>query len=165
MKWELDEIDFMSVALEKGWTHKEIGNELKRTSISVSHQANRFKLYSTNYNKTHAKYITQVPTDILVLELYLGANIKILHKHSCGFEWKVPPRTILSGHGCPMCNSSFNSSISGTTYLIYFSDYDIYKFGISNKPSIRFKHFGSIPEIILLREFTLGSEARELEKK
>ena len=53
MKWEEDEIVFMRTALEEGWTHKDIANELNRSTISVSHKANNLTLFSLNYNKTH----------------------------------------------------------------------------------------------------------------
>ena len=75
------------------------------------------------------------------------------------------PCTILSGHGCPMCNSSFNSSLPGYTYLVYFPEYDLYKFGISNNYLTRFKHFGSKPKIVFIRKFKLGLKARELERQ
>jgi len=165
MRWKQDEIDFMSVALEEGWSHKDIANELERTTISVSHKANNSDLISLNYNKTHETYAKQIPKDIETLESYIGADTKIVHKHICGFIWKVKPSSILSGHGCPMCNSSFNAKTPGVLYLIYFPELDIYKFGISNKYIVRMKHFGSTPEIILIREFDLGLEARELENE
>jgi len=225
MKWEEDEIDFMRVALEEGWTHKDIANELSRTSEAISRKACRLKLGSLNYSKSHETYLIQVPNDISVLGKYLGARTKISHKHSCGFEWKVMPCAILSGHSCPKCggtlkkaaedykkevpkdiivlepyisyktkilhkhlkcnfiwnaspcnilngtgcpvcaNSGFQPQKPAVTYCIYFPEHDLYKFGISNNHIQRLKQLGSTPEIIFIRKFELGSEARELEKQ
>jgi len=225
MKWEEDEIDFMRVALEEGWTHKDIANELSRTSIAIKTKASRLALISkNNQKKTTEDYKKQLPEDIIVLEVYINKNTKILHEHSCGFIWDVAPTNVLAGHNCPNCagnakkttaeyikqmpdniilldeyinthtrikhkhscgfiwNTSphsilegkgcpscaaggFKDDISAVTYCVYFPEYDLYKFGISNNFLQRFKQFGSIPEIIFIREFKLGLEARELEKE
>jgi len=104
MKWEEDEIDFMRVALEEGWTHKEIGNELNRTKSSVECKASKLGVKSLNNNlKTTDGYKKELPKDIEVLVPYINKKTKILHKHSCGFEWKITPNDILNGNSCPEC--------------------------------------------------------------
>jgi ribosomal protein S18 len=227
MKWTEDEIVFMSVALEEGWTHKEIGNELDRTSKSVKNKSGILKLCSLNNKqkstdvykkelpkdiivlepyinrktkilhkhltceyewlivpysilngnscpkcagnkkKTTYEYINQLPDDIIVLEPYINTHTKIKHKHlTCSFEWEVEPNSILQGRSCPKCSRcAFNNDMPAVTYCIYFPEHNIYKFGISNNYLRRFKDFGSKPEIIFIREFALGSEARELEQQ
>jgi ribosomal protein S18 len=223
MKWTNDEIDFMSAALEQGWTHKDIANELDINTCAVKTKASVLKLSSRNKqrksmeeyaaqlpedikvleyyinNKTKIMhkhicgfewkaypnnilrghscpkcydnskitedYIEQLPEDIILLGKYINSYTKILHKHSCGFEWETTPNTILMGHSCPECNKGFNIKLPAATYLIYFSEYDLYKFGISNNYKKRLHTFGSKPEIIFVREFELGSEALTLEKQ
>lgn len=56
---------------------------------------------------SHEEYVARVAEinpNIKVLEKYMGKDAKILHKCLIdGYEWSVVPRSILSGHGCPMC--------------------------------------------------------------
>lgn len=60
--------------------------------------------------KSHDDYVAQVAVinpNIDVIDQYIGAEIKILHKCKIdGHEWHVLPSNILSGHGCPVCNAS-----------------------------------------------------------
>jgi len=220
-----DEIDFMSIALEQGWTHKEIANELNRTAGAIKAKASKLELRSLNNKKktteeykdllpidiivlesyindgtkilhkhscgfewlalpnnilaghgctkcggtkkkTHEEYQSQVPNDIELLEEYINDRTKILHKHICGFEWTITPSDINSGRGCPACAiSGFQPQEPAVTYLVYFPEHDLYKIGISNNYLRRFKQFGSKPEIIFIREFELGIDAKELESK
>ena len=57
--------------------------------------------------KTHGEYVEElkvVNPDIEVVGIYVGANIKILHR--ClkdGHEWLATPHNILRGRGCPKC--------------------------------------------------------------
>jgi len=57
--------------------------------------------------KTHEEYVQEVfekhNGEIEVLEHYKGNKNKILHKHSCDYEWEVSPNSILKGSGCPKC--------------------------------------------------------------
>jgi len=226
MKWQQDEIDFMSVALKEGWTHKDIANELDRTKDSIGTKAFALKLLSLNNKKkrtaeykkelpdditlldnyinaetsimhqhicsytwkaapnsilsghscpkcaitrstkTIKEYISQIPKDIIVLETYINAKTKILHKHICGHEWYVTPTHILRGKGCPKCaDYGFQPHIPAVTYLIYFPEYSLYKFGISNNYIKRLRQFGSKPEIIFIREFNTGQDAIKLENQ
>ena len=99
-----------------------------------------------------------------MLEPYINNKTKVLHKHICGYIWNTTPHNILSGYSCPNCAiSGFKDNLPGATYCIYFQEYDLYKFGISNNYQQRFKQFGSKPETIFIREFDIGLEARELE--
>ena len=62
--------------------------------------------------KTHEEYVTHVAKinkDIKVVGLYVNTHTKILHRclnDNCNNEWLVEPSSILSGHGCPQCNTS-----------------------------------------------------------
>ena len=57
--------------------------------------------------KIHADYINElniINPDIEVIEKYINANTKILHRCKIdGYEWHVSPNAILHGNGCPMC--------------------------------------------------------------
>jgi len=102
-KWEFDEIALLTAFVESGWTHKEISDELDRTYSAVKGKACSLKVCSLSKKKTTEQYKAELPPDITVLELYIGAQTKILHKHSCGYIWYSNPDNILSGHGCPLC--------------------------------------------------------------
>ena len=57
--------------------------------------------------KTHPQYVKdlrKVFPEIKVVGTYLNAVTSILHRHSCGHEWKVRPNSLLKGtSGCPCC--------------------------------------------------------------
>lgn len=56
---------------------------------------------------THKEYIVKVEKmhpNIEVLERYINAHTKILHKcKTCGHEWMSKPSSILVGYGCAKC--------------------------------------------------------------
>ena len=57
--------------------------------------------------KTHEQYVKEVASancNVQVLEKYIGARTKILHKcNVCGYEWHITPNNILNGQRCPRC--------------------------------------------------------------
>ena len=57
--------------------------------------------------KTHKEYIAEVANinpNIEVVEAYISAKTKILHRCKIdGHEWNVAPTNILTGKGCPIC--------------------------------------------------------------
>lgn len=59
--------------------------------------------------KTHEEYVKQVEKinpNIEVLERYIDAHTKILHRCKIdGYEWYVSPNNILKGRGCPCCSN------------------------------------------------------------
>ena len=59
--------------------------------------------------KTHEEYVNELfqkNPNIDVVDIYLGAKIKILHKCKIHkFEWLISPSMALSGQGCPKCKS------------------------------------------------------------
>ena len=61
-----------------------------------------------NKKKTTEEYKKEIENlDVICLEEYINARTKILHRcKKCGYEWKILPRDILSGYGCPHCNFS-----------------------------------------------------------
>ena len=104
MKWEEDDIEFLIACVDAGWAHKDIATELDRNYNSIQNKASRLALVSKNIlKKSTEEYKVQLPKNIKVLESYIGAHNKILHKHSCGYIWLVSPSVILSGSNCPEC--------------------------------------------------------------
>ena len=63
-----------------------------------------------NIKKTHEEYVYELSVinpDIEVIDAYIGANIKILHRcKNDNYTWYVKPSSILSGNGCPQCRES-----------------------------------------------------------
>ena len=59
-------------------------------------------------SKTTEEYKEELKgRNIVCLEKYINNKTKILHKCLiCGNTWKAIPNNILSGYGCPHCNSS-----------------------------------------------------------
>ena len=57
--------------------------------------------------KTHEDYVerlTRIAPDVEVLEEYVNADTKILHKcKKCGNIWNVKPCSIIAGYRCPKC--------------------------------------------------------------
>ena len=59
--------------------------------------------------KTHEEYVAELAVknpNVIVLEQYIGANTKILHR--CikdNYEWKTSPHSLLNGNGCPKCSN------------------------------------------------------------
>lgn len=121
--------------------------------------ANNIKLTTEEYRK-------RIPKGIILLEDYIDSKTAILHKHEiCGNTWKALPNNIKRGHICPECNKgSFKNNVESYIYLIYFTEYDLYKVGITNKLKERLKHFGQIPELIFYLNLKTGKEAKEMEK-
>lgn len=58
--------------------------------------------------KTHEQYVEEVKIknpDIIVVDKYINSRTKISHKCKiCLYTWKVAPKNILNGTGCPECN-------------------------------------------------------------
>lgn len=56
-------------------------------------------------NEEYVKELSEKNPDIIPLEKYQGNIVEILHRHiPCGYEWKVPPKRLLRGNGCPKCS-------------------------------------------------------------
>ena len=59
--------------------------------------------------KTHNEFIEElkiVNPEIIVIGKYVGSLTKIEVKHTCGYQWKVTPNSLLKGNSCPRCNES-----------------------------------------------------------
>ena len=57
--------------------------------------------------KTHTEFIEElkiVNPEITVLGEYVKSNIKIEVQHSCGYQWKIVPNSLLKGTSCPKCS-------------------------------------------------------------
>ena len=56
-------------------------------------------------NEEYVKELYEKNPEIIPLEEYKGNTTEILHRHvPCGYEWKVPPKRLLRGNGCPKCS-------------------------------------------------------------
>lgn len=85
---------------------------------------------------------------------------------TCNNIWEAESRNIIKGSGCPTCaKHGFKDNISGSVYFIYFKEIDLYKIGITNNLQKRIYQFGYKPEIIFIREFEIGKDAKFLEKE
>jgi len=83
---------------------------------------------------------------------------------TCNNTWFVAPYHVFRGIGCPKCAThGFKYNKPAATYCIYFKDLEIYKIGITNNFKRRCTEFGYKPEIIFIREFELGKDAKILE--
>ena len=94
----------------------------------------RDRLLRDNRIKPHEKYIEsikQLKPNIEVVDQYMGAKTKILHRCKVdGYEWMVQPTSILSGGGCPVCAGQqigpapeYKNSIWASEYKEYCSRY------------------------------------------
>lgn len=165
--WKLDEIEVLKAFIESGWSHKDTANELNRSISAVATKCSDLKIVSKyNTKRTPEQYQKELPNSIIALEDYVNAHINILHKHSCGYEWKAEPNSILKGRGCPKCAKyGFDESAPATTYCIYFPNLDLYKIGITNNLKRRMQEYAQDIEVILTHTFSLGKDAKYLEKQ
>ena len=94
-----------------------------RTKIEVQHSCGYEREASPNsllkgascpkcaglVKKTTEQFVKElkiINPEITVLGKYVGAFKKIKVKHSCGYEWKASPNSLLRGCSCPRCNES-----------------------------------------------------------
>lgn len=88
---------------------KKCEHEWKATPDSLLHRHGCPKC-AGNIKLTQEKFITklhQVNPDIKVLGTYINNSTKIKCKCMiCDHEWEAAPKHLLSGHGCPKCNTS-----------------------------------------------------------
>jgi Zn finger protein HypA/HybF involved in hydrogenase expression len=101
------------------------------------------------------------------LTKYTKSYVKLKFQcYTCNNIWEAESRNIIKGSGCPNCAKyGFNTNIPATLYCIYFEELDLYKVGITNNINNRMFQFGVEPELIFLREFELGKDAKDLETK
>jgi predicted nucleic acid-binding Zn-ribbon protein len=125
--------------------------------------------------RTNEEYVELLKdTGYTVLQNYMSNKTPILHRHDCGYEFKVAPQDLLSKH--TMCHScspkgGFQHNKPGYLYLVKFTYLleTYYKIGITNKDdlTLRFKSdwykFNMKP--IWIHKFSLGSDARDEETK
>lgn len=71
---------------------------------------------------------------------------------TCGHKWRVRPRNLTEGHGCPICSrvvmTDLNTPGSGTLYLLKFTlptQREVFKVGVTNlEVEVRVKGIGVI---------------------
>ena len=72
--------------------------------------------------KTHEEYVLEVENinpNIEVLEIYVNARTKILHKcKTCEHKWMAIPHNILHREGCPKCSGSAKKTHSQYVYEV-----------------------------------------------
>jgi len=77
-----------------------------------------FKCHCNSITKTPEQYLADIldkAPRYTPLEPYVTAKTKILHRHdNCGYEWLIRPNDILTGYGCPSCNTG---GIDGVTQM------------------------------------------------
>jgi len=62
--------------------------------------------------KTNEEYDIELAakaSDYTRLENYQTNKTPVLHRHKCGFKWRVRPAHLLNGSGCPLCAGNFKS--------------------------------------------------------
>lgn len=128
---------------------------------------------SNTTKKLNTQYIRELflkRPDIQVLEKYVGSNIPILHKHICGYTWKVLPDTLLNtdtGVKCHNCASSgsFEPGKPTILYFIKLKNHPLYKIGIT-KYSVKERYKYENCDIVELAEwqFPCGKQAYEMEQ-
>lgn len=176
-RWTIEEENKLIEYIEQEHTSKDISSELGRSIKSIQHKRTRLgiALKNTSRLKTNKQYIlelSQVNSNFIALEKYVGNRIPILHKCLlCNSEYKSTPETRLVGRGCNICSHKDNSGSipldkPGITYLVYIPRYKIYKFGITSKTINERMLDNNIPiyDNILERRFDLGIDAINLEK-
>lgn len=71
------------------------------------------KLNSQHRTMTSSQYkekVSNINSDIMVLDEYQGSNIKIKHQcKKCNHVWEAVPNSIIQGRGCPVCAIKNNS--------------------------------------------------------
>lgn len=89
--------------------HKVCGHTWK-VSPSSLYTGNGCPICSQRKKITDEEYKTELKAldrGLINLEPYKGRHIKILHRHSCGYEWKVKPNDIIQRNvTCPKCATS-----------------------------------------------------------
>jgi predicted nucleic acid-binding Zn-ribbon protein len=104
-----------------------------------------------------------------VLEPYMTAHTKILHKCLEGHEWKAKPNDILNGRGCPGCaKTSFKYDKPAILYYLKINTNGspLYKIGVTNRElTKRFpKEDYEKVTVLLEKKFSSGTEAYNQEQ-
>lgn len=150
MQWTTEEVQLLHIFLEQNYTREEIAESLDRTKESVVQKMKRLGLLAKRVAKkpyikkgyrVKTTYKQELPFDIEVLEEYINARTKLLHRHTCGYEWYVTPHNILCGSRCPKCA---NHGIKCRTHSEYIAsvpiDIEVLDTYINSKTKLRHKH-------------------------
>jgi len=107
MKWtEQDELD-LRLGIELALPYKELAYILDRTYSSVLHKVSKLGISN---RLTEVEYRNLLPKGLEPVGVFMDTTTKILHKHSCGYEWLISPSKVLNGRSCPKCAGNLKKS-------------------------------------------------------
>jgi hypothetical protein len=128
---------------------------LPKDILQLKHCPNCYNKYTSEEFMIKLK---QLRPDITCLGEYLGYTTPILFRHSCGHEWTITPKTILSTKTCPICCTHTKWTHTAFIERLSIQQPDIICLDtyINNKTPIRFKHtcgyvWKCIPQTVLVR--------------
>lgn len=175
MKWTEEEIDLLFIWIEQRWSHKDIANELGRSTGSIKAKCYELRLINNrNKVKTTKEYKEELKIKCPTIECigdYINAKTPILHKClGCGEEHRALPSNKVKGIGhCGSGTGRMDMDKECKVYLIYLKKHNLYKYGVTtmqldarvNSMGVRRKDY----ETILLLKFSTAREALALEEQ
>lgn len=184
--WSKEEEAILIEECKNNTMYKDIAKKLNKSYGSITQKAFRMGIKNNRIQAkekwTHERYVEELKlknSSLIPIETYKGSKVRILHKCLiCNNEYKSSPkdRLDLRNHGCKFCNRGGNSYGIGVpknspaiTYLVYISEYDLYKIGVTSKTIKERMNDNKLSEskyeVILERYFKYGSDAMQLEKE
>lgn len=139
--------------------HKLCGHEWFITPNNLLTKLKHCPNCSPNSKKPKEFYETD---DHKMMGPFLTIDTPTVYKHTiCGFEWETTPHNIQQTTSCPNCAFSMCRFL----YYAYFSDFDLYKVGITNNIERRLNEVADKWELIFGFEFRTGYEAYLAEQR
>ena len=171
--WTVEEIELLIAFVSLGYSRLEISNELDRSVYSIQKKLGRLNIareYKVLSNTEYLNKLLKINPTIIAVENFISICTPILHKClACENEYKVSPQSKLRGRGCKYCDTPGGIRLDkpGVTYLVYDKERKLFKIGITGKNLIdRMKDIGiKNYEILVVRKFNTGKEARDLERQ
>jgi predicted Zn-ribbon and HTH transcriptional regulator len=113
--------------------------KLGRTLNSVKTKASRLGIYY-KYQNAHSKIKQYSPKEgYIALEPYINSATKILHRHFCGYEWKVTPNSVQRASGCPRCSKG-GVKLTHDEYIRRVPEYDVLENYVNYEVKILHRH-------------------------
>ncbi len=126
---------------------KHCAQVLNRTEMSIQKKAQKLRIQAPGRLKTHSQYINELENKHILyipIEEYAGTETPILHRCIKQHEWKVRPKDIFSGYGCPTCaHTGIDRNKPAKLYFVSFihNGSSYYKLGITTR-SVRERFAG-----------------------